>query len=72
MATLTIELPQDVAESLTRQAGALLLNRRSYVRAVLATVAAQPKPALRRHLAGTTPAPNSKEPLENAAARGAA
>ena len=41
MPTLTVEVSSEVAEALTRQARALLLGRRAYVRAVLAAVAQQ-------------------------------
>ena len=41
MPTLSIDVPDDVSRALTRQARALLLGRSTYVRAVLAAVAAQ-------------------------------
>ncbi len=39
MPTLTIHVSDEVADSLGRQARALLLGRRAYIRAVLAAVA---------------------------------
>jgi hypothetical protein len=39
--TITIDVPDEVAEALSFQAQALLLGRRHYVRAVLAAVAEQ-------------------------------
>ena len=41
MPILTVEVSNDVAAALDRHAGARLLSRRQYVRAVLAAVAAQ-------------------------------
>jgi hypothetical protein len=41
MASITVQVPDLVADALTRQARALLLGRRAYVRAVLAAVASQ-------------------------------
>jgi predicted transcriptional regulator len=41
MPSITLEIPADVARALDRQARALLLSRSTYVRAVLAAVAAQ-------------------------------
>ena len=41
MPTLTVQVSDEVAEALTRQARALLLGRRAYVRAVLSAVAQQ-------------------------------
>jgi hypothetical protein len=41
--TITTDVTPEVAEALSRQARALLLTRRMYVRAVLAAVAAQVK-----------------------------
>jgi hypothetical protein len=41
MPTLSIDVPDDVSRALSRQARALLLSQRRYVRAVLAAVAAQ-------------------------------
>jgi predicted transcriptional regulator len=46
MPSITLEIPSDVARALDRQARALLLSRRTYVRAVLAAVAAQAERAL--------------------------
>jgi hypothetical protein len=41
MPSITLEIPADVVRALDRQARALLLSRRTYVRAVIAAVAAQ-------------------------------
>lgn len=45
MITITVEVSDDVADALTRQARTLLLGRRAYVRALLAAVAAETRPA---------------------------
>ena len=41
MPSIAVEVPDEVARALARQARALLLSRGTYVRAVLAAVAAQ-------------------------------
>ena len=41
MPTITVEVTPEVADALARQARALLIGRRAYVRAVLATIAEQ-------------------------------
>ena len=41
MPTITVEVTPEVADALSRQARALLIGRRAYVRAILAAVAEQ-------------------------------
>jgi predicted transcriptional regulator len=41
MPSVTVEIPAEVVRALDRQARALLLSRRTYLRAVIAAVAAQ-------------------------------
>ena len=61
MPTITVEVPADVAEALSRQARALLLGRRAYVRAVLAAVAEQAKAGAAARPTAVAPNPASDD-----------
>ena len=60
MVTISVEIPDGVADALASQARALLLGRRAYVRAVLAAVAEQSqRDTLREPRAGVDPHPGT-------------
>jgi hypothetical protein len=45
MPNINVHLPERIADALDRQARSLLLRRRSFIRAILASVAAEGEPA---------------------------
>ena len=62
MPVLAAEVPRPVAEAIDRQARSLLLGRRTYVRAILAAVAALPTGCLPGYISQESDAPNSDCP----------
>ena len=62
MPQITIQISDEVADELTRQARSLLLGRRQYVRAVLAAIAEQAKRGHPTHDTVGHDAPTAAEP----------